>query len=67
MTAKRPFGPPGGHWRSNPQMCGQCLAVAPYWRNFPERAKWWFGKDGTICCPEHIPEWVIAWRLRQRS
>lgn len=24
-------------------------------------------KDGTIWCPEHIPDWVGAWRAKQAA
>jgi hypothetical protein len=23
---------------------------------------WFFAKDGTAYCPEHVPEWVQKWR-----
>lgn len=27
-------------------------------------AGWMIQKDGTSWCPEHLPEWVEAWRAR---
>lgn len=29
-------------------------------------AGWFFSKTGEAYCPEHIPEWVPAWRARAR-
>jgi hypothetical protein len=26
---------------------------------------WFFQKDGTTYCPEHVPSWVGSWRRRQ--
>jgi len=26
---------------------------------------WFQQKDGTIWCPEHIPDWVAEWRARR--
>lgn len=23
---------------------------------------WFFSKDGSAYCPDHNPEWVVAWR-----
>lgn len=28
---------------------------------------WFFAKDGIAYCPEHVPEWVAAWRERRRK
>lgn len=28
---------------------------------------WFFMKDGTAFCPDHIPEWVEEWRNRRLS
>lgn len=34
------------------------------WRKI--KAEGWFQmKDGTIFCPEHIPEWVAEWRKKR--
>ena len=30
-----------------------------------EREGWFFQKDGTTYCPEHVPAWVAGWRARQ--
>ena len=31
-----------------------------------EREGWFFQRDGTSWCPEHVPAWVPAWREQQR-
>lgn len=23
---------------------------------------WFFQKDGSVYCPDHVPDWVAAWR-----
>jgi hypothetical protein len=28
---------------------------------------WFFQKDGSAYCPDHIPEWVPAWREQRDS
>jgi len=28
---------------------------------------WFFQKDGTSWCPDHLPDWVPAWRARQAA
>lgn len=28
---------------------------------------WFFGKDGKQYCPDHIPDWVEAWRKRKKK
>lgn len=28
---------------------------------------WFYQKDGTIWCPTHVPDWVNAWRARQKA
>lgn len=28
---------------------------------------WFFQKDGTNYCPNHIPNWVRAWRKRKKE
>lgn len=28
---------------------------------------WFFTKVGDAYCPEHVPEWVPAWRARQKK
>lgn len=28
---------------------------------------WFHGKDGNSFCPEHVPEWVEAWRARRKK
>jgi hypothetical protein len=25
-------------------------------------AGWFFQKDGSIWCPDHVPDWVASWR-----
>ena len=29
------------------------------------REGWFFQRDGTAYCPEHVPDWVEGWRVRQ--
>lgn len=26
---------------------------------------WFFQRDGSLWCPEHVPDWVDAWRARK--
>lgn len=65
MPRSRPFEPTQGHYASNPSRCDWCDLAAPYWRDFPARASWWFGKDGAVRCPAHVPDWVADWRAAQ--
>jgi len=38
-----------------------------YWAKVRASDKgWFFQKDGTIWCPEHVPEWVPAWRAEKK-
>jgi hypothetical protein len=30
------------------------------------REGWFFQKDDTAWCPDHVPDWVAAWRARQK-
>lgn len=30
-------------------------------------AGWFFMKDGTTYCPEHVPDWVEGWRKRKQA
>lgn len=30
-------------------------------------AGWFFKRDGTSYCPEHLPEWVDGWRARRAA
>lgn len=30
-------------------------------------AGWFFQRDGTAWCPNHVPEWVESWRERQKE
>jgi hypothetical protein len=30
-------------------------------------AGWFFQKDGSAWCPEHIPDWVKTWRIKYDS
>ena len=39
--------------------------AASYWDSIKASDKGWFvQKDGTAYCPEHVPEWVEEWRLK---
>lgn len=29
-------------------------------------AGWFIQKDGTAWCPDHVPDWVEAWRARKQ-
>jgi hypothetical protein len=31
-----------------------------------QREGWFLQKNGDAWCPDHIPDWVEAWRSRQR-
>lgn len=28
---------------------------------------WFFQKDGSIWCPDHVPGWVASWRAKQEN
>lgn len=28
---------------------------------------WFFSKDGSLFCPDHVPAWVADWRKRKRN
>ena len=28
---------------------------------------WFFSRDGSAYCPEHVPEWVDAWRASKSN
>lgn len=28
---------------------------------------WFFQKDGTAFCPDHVPAWVVVWRDKIKS
>lgn len=28
---------------------------------------WFFGRNGDVFCPEHVPDWVAAWRERRKA
>jgi hypothetical protein len=30
------------------------------------KAGWLMQKDGTVWCPDHLPDWVAAWRASQK-
>lgn len=31
------------------------------------KSNWFFSKGGRAYCPEHIPEWVLAWRKKNST
>lgn len=28
---------------------------------------WFFGKDGSAYCPDHVPSWVSVWRAGKKE
>lgn len=38
---------------------------AHYWGQV--KSNWFFGKDDKQYCPDHIPDWVEAWRKRKKK
>lgn len=52
--------------------CAVCGATIPHKNRSGRASKWdairaaesgWFEqKDGTLYCPEHVPDWVEPWR-----
>ena len=28
---------------------------------------WFFQKDGSIWCPDHVPDWVASWRAKRNE
>lgn len=37
-----------------------------YWAKVKAEG-WFFTKDGRAFCPDHIPEWVAAWRKKKQD
>jgi hypothetical protein len=49
--------------------CEGCDATVPAHRWGMVRAGsdgWFFQKDGRAYCPKHVPDWVTAWREKNR-
>lgn len=47
-----------------------CVEMIPdhLWGRTKAYSEGWFEqKDGTIWCPAHVPDWVDAWRARQKA
>ena len=39
-----------------------------YWGHVRDGEGWFLSKDGEqIFCPDHLPEWVPAWRARMKE
>lgn len=56
------------HRTEHPTVCAKCTAWIPGSKWDTIRAAeigWFFQKDGTAYCPEHVPAWVPGWRVRR--
>lgn len=54
--------------RAHPIVCSRCDASIPGGKWSIIKAGewgWFFQRDGTAYCPDHVPEWVSAWRARR--
>lgn len=45
-----------------------CAASVPdhYW-GLVKAEGWFFQRDGSAWCPQHIPPWVAGWRARKTT
>jgi hypothetical protein len=48
--------------------CTVCKATVKnhYWSKMrANKEGWFFKRDGTAYCPEHLPEWLHEWRAKK--
>ena len=64
-----PSARPEGHPVSSTKCAeSDCTASVKnhYWGHVKADG-WFFSKEGPAWCPEHLPDWVPAWRERQKA
>ena len=50
------------------QGCDRQIAEGHRWGKIRAQDKgWFFAKTGHVYCPDHVPDWVAAWRERRGS